>query len=67
MGQVPVFSCQLMTPKRNNQTMWRKFFSCTATKLGMSFKNDDFVIPDFEIGCFADPSTGNVQQFAFSE
>jgi hypothetical protein len=67
MGQVPVFSAQLMTPKRNNQTMWRYFYACTATKLTMDFKNDDFVIPDLEIGCFADPTTGNVQKFAFSE
>jgi hypothetical protein len=67
MGQVPVFSCQLMANKRQGQTMWRKFFACTATKLSMDFKNDDFVIPDFEIGCFADPATGNVQQYALSE
>lgn len=67
MGQVPVFSCQLMTPKRNNQTLWRRFYACVATKLTMDFKNDDFVIPDFEIGCFADPATGNVQQLALSE
>jgi hypothetical protein len=67
MGSVPVFSCQLMSNKRNGQTMWRKFYACTATKLTMDFKNDDFVIPDFEAGCFADPATGNVQQYAFSE
>lgn len=67
MGQVPVFSTQLMSNKRQGQTMWRKFLACTATKLTMDFKNDDFVIPDFEIGCFADPSTGVVQVMAFSE
>jgi hypothetical protein len=67
MGQVPVFSAQLMSNKRAGQTMWRYFLACTATKLTMDFKNDDFVIPDFEIGCFADPATGIVQKYAFSE
>lgn len=66
MGQVPVFSAQFFN-KRNGRTHWRKFPSCVATKLSMAFKNDDFVVPDFEISCFADPNTGIVQQFSTSE
>jgi hypothetical protein len=65
MGQVPVFSAQFFV-KRNGRTMWRKFPQCVATKLSMDFKNDDFVIPDMEISCFAD-SNNVIQQFSFTE
>lgn len=65
MGQVPVFSCQFFNTRRGH-TFWRKFPACVATKLNMDFKNDDFVIPDFEISAFAD-SNNVVQQFSFSE
>ncbi len=64
MGQVPVFSCQFFNTRRS-QTIWRKFPACVATKLSMDFKNDDFVIPDFEISAFAD-SNNVVQQYSFS-
>jgi hypothetical protein len=65
MGQVPVFSAQFFI-KRNGRTMWRKFPNCVATKLSMDFKNDDFVIPDMEISCFAD-SSNNIQYYSFTE
>lgn len=65
MGQVPVFACQFFNTRRSH-TFWRKFPACVATKLTMDFKNDDFVIPDFEIAAFAD-SNNVVQQFSFSE
>jgi len=64
MGQVPVFACQFGITRRT-QTLWRKFPACVATKLTMDFKNDDFVIPDFEIQCFAD-SNGVIQQYSMS-
>jgi len=64
MGQVPVFSAQFFNSRQGN-TIWRRFPKCVATKLTMDFKNDDFVIPDFEISCFAD-SNNVVQQFAFT-
>ena len=65
MGQVPVFAAQFFN-SRNGHTLWRRFPKCVATKITMDFKNDDFVIPDLEISCFAD--TNNVvQQFAFTE
>lgn len=65
MGQVPVFAAQFFN-SRNGHTQWRRFPQCVATKLSMDFKNDDFVIPDFEISCFAD-ANNVVQQFAFTE
>jgi len=65
MGFVPQFSAQFFN-KRFGHTIWRKFPACVATKLSMDYKNDDFVIPDFEISAFAD-SNGVVQQFSFTE
>lgn len=65
MGFVPIFSAQFFQ-KRAGHTMWRKFPRCVATKLSMDFKNDDFVVPDFEISCFADPN-GVVQEYSFTE
>lgn len=65
MGQTPVFSCQFYN-SRKGHTYWRKFHACTATKLSMDFKNDDFSIPDFEIGAFAD-SNNVVQSMSFSD
>ncbi len=64
MGQVPVFSAQFFST-RKGQTYWRKFPACVATKLSMDWKNDDFVIPKFEIECFAD-ANNIVQQQSFS-
>ncbi len=64
MGQVPVFSCQFFNTRRS-QTFWRKFPQCVATKLSMDFKNDDFVIPDFEISAFAD-ANNIVEQISMS-
>lgn len=64
MGSVPQFSAQFFAQRRG-QTFWRKFPACVATKLSMDFKNDDFVIPDFEIECFAD-SNNIVEQLSFS-
>jgi hypothetical protein len=60
MGQVPVFSAQFFNTRRG-RSVWRKFPACVATKLSMDFKNDDFVIPDFEIAAFAD--SNNVVQY----
>lgn len=65
MGQVPVFSAQFFNTRRS-RTVWRKFPACVATKLTMDFKNDDFVIPDFEIAAFAD-SNNIVQYLSESE
>lgn len=64
MGQVPVFQAQFYN-SRSGQSIWRKFRRCVATKLSMDFKNDDFVIPDFEMGCFADENN-IVQDLSFS-
>ncbi len=64
MGNVPVFSAQFYNQRRG-QSIWRKFPQCVATKLSMSYKNDDFVIPNFEFGAFAD-SNNIAQQWSFS-
>ena len=64
MGQVPTFSCQFFNSRRG-QSIWRKFPACVATKLSMDFKNDDLVIPDFEIMAFSD-SNNVVQYWSFS-
>jgi hypothetical protein len=65
MGSVPIFAAQFYV-SRKGHTLWRKFMNCVATKLTMDFKNDDFVIPDFEIGAFAD-SNNVVQQYSWTE
>lgn len=69
MGIQPVFSSQFFA-KRNVggglKTIWRQFPNCVATKLNMDFKNDNFVIPDFEMSCFAD-SNNIVQKLSFTE
>lgn len=64
MGQVPVFSAQFFN-SRKGQSIWRKFNACVATKLSMSFKNDDFSIPNFEMSAFADENNV-VQELSFS-
>jgi hypothetical protein len=65
MGNVPVFSAQFFIGIRQGQSMWVKYPMCVATKLGMSFKNDDFVIPDFEMSAFAD-SANVAKYYSFS-
>jgi hypothetical protein len=70
MGQQPVFSCQFFNKRfssasGNTASFWRQFPACVATKLTMGFKNDDFVIPNFEIQCFQGPNNV-VQKMAFS-
>jgi hypothetical protein len=69
MGIQPVFSAQFFVKRFLNgatRTFWRKFPNCVATKLSMDFKNDDFVVPDFEISAFAD-SNNIVQQMSWTE
>lgn len=65
MGSAPIFSAQFMASK-NGKTIWRKFPNCIATKLSSDYKNDDFTIPDFEAGAFAD-SSNVIQYYSVSE
>jgi hypothetical protein len=38
----------------SGKTRILRFYKCSASKLGMSFKNDDYTIPDFDIDAVAD-------------
>jgi hypothetical protein len=62
MGSSPVFAVELYTSQvGTNQPgqLALKFNQATSTKLSFTIKNDDYVIPDFDISAFAD-SAGNV-------
>ena len=65
MGYAPTFECNLQE-SYNGKILNIRLRSCVGTKLGLGFKNDDFMIPDFEFSAFAD-SAGNVLDQSFSE
>lgn len=69
MGVQPVFAVEFFNKRYLNgalRSVWRRFPNVIATKLSMDFKNDDFVIPDFEMHAFAD-SNNIVQQWSWTE
>jgi hypothetical protein len=58
LGTSPIFMCNLSALWNNNQ-LNIKLHQCVANKLTFATKLEDFVIPEFDFGCFAD-SSGNI-------
>lgn len=65
MGYAPTFRCDLQE-SYNGKLFSLTLFSCTATKLGIASKLDDFWIPELDFSAFADAS-GNVLSWGLSE
>lgn len=58
MGYSPFFTVDLRSQYRGKQ-LYIRYPNATSTKLTMTWKNDDFTVPEFDIECFAD-SNGNI-------
>lgn len=65
MGYAPTFMAVLSAPF-NGKNFHLRLPACISNKLGLAFKNDDFVIPEFDFDAFAD-SAGIVATFAMSD
>lgn len=65
MGYAPTFMAVLSAPFQGKNFHCR-LPVCISSKLGLGFKNDDFVIPELDFDAFADAS-GNVATFATTE
>ena len=64
-GTTPTFGAQFFTTFQG-QAVSLKLNACTASKLSLQTKLEDFVIPEFDFSCFADP-TGTVMTWSFAE
>ncbi len=64
-GTTPTFQAQFFTTFQG-QAVSLKLNACTASKLSLQTKLEDFVIPEFDFSCFADP-TGTVMTWSFAE
>lgn len=65
MGYAPQFMC-VLSNQFNGGNMHMRFPACIASKLSMPLKNDDFIIPEFDVDAFADAS-GNICLIGVSE
>jgi hypothetical protein len=65
MGYAPIFRATLCVAY-NGKIMYLDFPSCTANKMGISLKNEDFMIPEFEFTP-TDNGTGNIFTMSLSE
>lgn len=65
MGYAPSFRTDILMPYSGKMAVFT-FYSCLASKLSLATKLDDFVIPEIDFDCFADP-TGRVFTWALSE
>ena len=66
MGTTPTFSARFFTTFQN-QAVNLTINMATSSKLsGLSTKLEDFVMPEFDFSCFADPG-GNVLTWSFGE
>jgi len=65
MGMAPFFRVDI-SMQRNNKVLTQTFNKVTASKLGMSTKQDDFLIPELDMTAIADDS-GNVYKWSSSE
>jgi hypothetical protein len=65
LGTTPTFSCKLFTTFQGSNISVQ-IFNAVASKLSFGTKLEDFVMPDFEFSCFANPA-GNVMQWNFSD
>lgn len=65
LGYSPIFQLDYFTT-RNNKPFLARFNQCQASKLAMAAKLEDFVMPEIDIGMFAD-TTGNIGKIYFPE
>lgn len=65
MGYAPLFSCDLSVIYQGKETYFG-LPACMASKMGIAFKNDDFMVPEFEFEAM-DNGTGNVMNWSTSE
>jgi hypothetical protein len=65
LGTTPTFTCQFYTTYQGNAVSL-KINNATSSKFMMASKLEDFVIPEFDFSCFADPA-GNVMTWSFGE
>jgi len=62
MGAAPVFMAELNVPNASMNTVLNlKLYQCISSKLTMTFKNEDFTVPEFDFSCFAN-AAGQVYQ-----
>ena len=64
-GTTPTFQAQFFTTFQG-QAVSLKLNACTSSKLSLQTKLEDFVVPEFDFSCFADP-TGTVMTWSFAE
>lgn len=65
LGSSPIFQLDYYT-SRNNKPFLARFNQCQASKLAMATKLEDFVMPELDIGMFAN-AAGNVGNLYFPE
>jgi hypothetical protein len=65
MGEIPVFQAEIQLQKGGKQTYMRLPY-CVSSKLGFNTKQDDYMIPDFDMMGFADPN-GNAYYISGTE
>lgn len=65
VGTTPTFQALFYTTFQG-QAVTLQLNNCTSSKLSFGTKLEDFVIPEFDFTCFADPS-GNVMTWSFAE
>jgi hypothetical protein len=65
LGTTPTFQAQFYTTFQG-QAVSLKLNNCTSSKLSFKTKLEDFVMPEFDFSCFADPA-GNVMTWSFAE
>lgn len=58
MGSAPTFKLTL-SMRRAGRTLNLEFLRCASKKLGMSTKQEDFLIPEFDMDAIADETTGS--------
>lgn len=65
LGTTPTFKAKFYTTFQG-QAISLQLNNCTSNKLGFHTKLEDFVMPEFDFSCFADPA-GNVMTWSFAE
>ena len=65
IGATPTFQALFYTTFQG-QAVTLQLNNCTSSKLSFGTKLEDFVIPEFDLSCFADVS-GNVMTWSFAE
>jgi hypothetical protein len=65
LGTTPTFSAQFYTMFQG-QAVNVKYFNCTSSKLSFGTKLEDFVMPEFDFGVFAN-AAGNVARWSFGD